>query len=86
MGPASKIDSLDVDQSHEGFMDEGGRTQGMVRALAAQTKSCQPSELVVDEGHETVQGCTVTRSPILKQTRDFPSGIHLALILVGAGE
>lgn len=80
MRPVSKIDSLGIDESQKGFVDQGGGAERVIRALAAQAEPCQPPELFVDERYQPVQGFAVTRSPILKQTRDFRSGIHLAPI------
>ena len=50
------VDPALIDQAHEGFMDERGRLQGVIGALAAQVARGKPPKLVVHDGHHRVGG------------------------------
>jgi hypothetical protein len=55
VGPVGKA-FHPAEQSQVSLMDQGSRTQGVVRALAAQLRRRELAQLVVDQGEEPVHG------------------------------
>jgi hypothetical protein len=52
------------------LVDEGGRLERVVGALAPEVVAGQPPQLVVDERHQLVEGRAVAAAPLFEQLRD----------------
>ena len=77
LGPVLPARLALVDQPQVGLVDEGGGLQGVAGVLAPEVALGLAVQLVVDDGHELVQGGGVTTAPGLEQTRHVvPGGRH----------
>src|SRR5262249_4861608 len=67
VGSALKAERLQPGQAQVRLVHERCALQRVVRALLPKLRVCQPSQLLVDERQESVQGFAVTRSLSLQQ-------------------
>src|SRR6185369_6726284 len=60
-----------VYQTDVGFMDEGGRMQGVLAALAPKVGSRQAMQLVIDQRQDVIGGVFVATIQLAQQSGDF---------------
>jgi hypothetical protein len=61
---------IDVDEAGVRFVDESGRLEGVLLALAAHVPVGEAPELLVDDRHELVERVLVSLPPVEKQRGD----------------
>ena len=62
-------------------MHQGGRLQGMIGALVVEQAVGHSVELLINQRGELIEGCRLSFRPSIQPDRDFPGGVHPALIL-----
>jgi hypothetical protein len=87
VGAVAPVDSADLLQSKEGFMDECRRRDAVARPLTTEMPACHAPELVVDERRKPVESVLIAAPPRDQQCRQvfchgvqFPPG-RLALAI-----
>ena len=55
------------------FVQNGGRLQGVPRALAAHFTGRNPMQLAVDQLHQSIRRFGVAQAPAIEQARDIVS-------------
>jgi hypothetical protein len=71
VGAVAPADSLQIHQAQERFVDEGGRLQRVVRALARHISRGQAVQFMIDERREALQRFGVAGIPGEEQPRDL---------------
>jgi hypothetical protein len=68
---ALPVDARLIDELHVGFVDEGGRLEGVVVAFLGEVMAGEGAEFIVDEGEEFVSGTTVSAAELFEDLGDI---------------
>ena len=78
------VDVALADQAQERFVDEIVCLERLTGALVAEIPSGQATQLVVDQGHELVEGLVVAAAPLREEQRHVvPRLIHPGVVVLG---
>ena len=78
MSSVSPLRSLAVHQAQIGFMDKGGRLQGMVTALPGKLSLRNPAQFVVNNRNQGIAGRNIPLIPADEQFRNVMPSIRCA--------
>ena len=70
-----------IGELQKGLVDECGGLQRVVFGLPLPVRLCDAVQLVVDQGHQFIEGALVASGPRRKQSRHIAGLLHVFLIL-----
>ncbi len=72
MGAILPLHALVVDQTHVGFIDQGGGLEAVTGALASHVAAGEAAEFVVDDGSQPVERGAIPVTPGAEQPAHLP--------------
>ena len=73
LSPILPLDPVLIDQLEEGLVDQSGGLQGVILPLVSHVPLRLSVQLIVDHGHEVLEGGLISAAPVQEQLCDVAS-------------